>query len=156
MATTDTSTSTDTSTDTSYARGGTAPPRRPPSTRKPGAANRAVSEVEPVNEVVLVGRLAAIGELKTLPSGDELRPFRLVVDRPRIKAAGADGARRVDTIDCHALRATARRQLERLDQGDIVEIKGALRRRFFRGAVGLASRYEVEVAAIKRVRGATG
>jgi single-strand DNA-binding protein len=103
-----------------------------------------------VNEVRLIGRLAAIGEVKTLPSGDVLRPFRLVVDRPPGRSAGS--TQRVDTIDCHAVSAAPRRSLDRLDPGVVVEVQGALRRRFFRGAGGLASRYEVEAAAVRKVR----
>lgn len=142
-----------TTTDTSDTASGTAPVRRAASGRKKGPQADPVPE--PVNEVLLVGRLAAIGEPRTLPSGDELRPFRLVVDRPRMKRAGADGARRVDTIDCHAVSGASRRSLDRLEQEETVEVRGALRRRFFRGAVGLGSRYEVEAASIKRVRAAT-
>jgi single-strand DNA-binding protein len=104
------------------------------------------------NEVRLVGRLAAVGAAKVLPSGDELRPFRVVVDRPRAKATADTTPRKVDAIDCHALRATVRRRLERLEEGAIVEVQGSLRRRFFRGAAGLGSRYEVEATVVRRVR----
>ncbi len=34
------------------------------------------------NEVLLVGRVAAVAEERELPSGDLLSTFRLVVDRP--------------------------------------------------------------------------
>ena len=61
------------------------------------------------NEVLLVGRLAAEPEERSLPSGDVLATFRLVVDRPpTARSAGARGAA-VDTLDCVARAAAVRR-----------------------------------------------
>jgi single-strand DNA-binding protein len=40
----------------------------------------------------------------------------------------------------------------RWSAGDMLEIQGALRRRFWRGAGGTASRCEVEVSAAKKAR----
>jgi single-strand DNA-binding protein len=95
------------------------------------------------NEVFLRGRLAADPVSRTLPSGDEVSSFRLTVPRP-------DGERtRVDSIDCAASTARVRRSLTRAQPGDECEVTGSLRRRFWRSAQGLASRYEVEVAALR-------
>jgi single-strand DNA-binding protein len=114
------------------------------------AASNDIPDSVSANEVRLVGRLAAVGTVKVLPSGDELRPFRVVVHRPRGRAGG--GPRKVDAIDCHALRAPVRRRLETIEPGAVVEVRGALRRRFFRGAAGLGSRYEVEATVVRRIR----
>ncbi len=98
-----------------------------------------------LNTVHLRGRLATTPTPRELPSGDELWAFRLTVARP----PGERG--RVDSIDCSTTRARVQRVLERAAPGDTVEATGALRRRFWRGATGLASRYEVEVSALARV-----
>jgi single-strand DNA-binding protein len=103
------------------------------------------------NSVELVGRLAAPAEERTLPSGDRVSVFRLVVARP-------DGARGsgVDTVDCAAWTARLRRQVAPWGAGDRVALSGTLRRRFWRSATGApASRYEVEVVAVRRLRRAT-
>ena len=104
------------------------------------------------NEVVLVGRLA--GEIKeiTLPSGDVLSRFRVVVPRPE---AVRTGGARVDTIDCVATAAAVRRSVERRAAGDAVLVVGALRRRFFRAAGAVASRYEVAATKVTRVASTT-
>lgn len=100
---------------------------------------------EHLNTVHLRGRLASPPSPRELPSGDELWAFRLTVARP----SGERG--RVDSIDCSTTRARVQRVLERASLGDTVDVTGALRRRFWRGASGLASRYEVEVSALARV-----
>ena len=104
------------------------------------------------NEVLLVGRLAAEPEERSLPSGDVLATFRLVVDRqPTARSAGARGAA-VDTLDCVARAAAVRRAALGWRPGDVLEVHGALRRRFFRTAGGATgSRYEVEVGRGKRL-----
>jgi single-strand DNA-binding protein len=101
------------------------------------------------NEVVLAGRLAAPGEERTLPSGDLLVTFRLVVARP--PAARAPGRPTVDTIDCVAWGAGVRRSVLGWTAGDVVEVTGALRRRFWRGNSGPTSRTEVEAMRAKRL-----
>lgn len=104
------------------------------------------------NEVLLVGRLAAEPVDKELPSGDRLMAFRLVVVRPQ--PAAARGGSGVDTIDCVARTAGVRRSAGSWRSGDVLELQGALRRRFFRTPTGVGSRYEVEVAKGRRlVRG---
>ena len=103
------------------------------------------------NEVLLVGRLAAEPEERELPSGDVLSSFRLVVDRPpAARAPGPRGAS-VDTLDCVARGAGLRRAVRGWRPGDVLEVEGALRRRFFRTTAGTGSRYEVEVARGKRL-----
>ena len=71
-----------------------------------------------LNQVQLVGRLAADAVQRELPSGDRLATFRLVIDRP---------------------------------DSDVLRVDGELRRRFWRAGAGVASRYEVEVGAARRL-----
>lgn len=102
------------------------------------------------NEVRLVGRVGAAPAERTLPSGDRVVTFRVVVERP--ESAVRARAPRVDTIDCAAWRADVRRTVLRWQAGDVVSVTGALRRRFWRGPGGPASRSEVEVAMARRLR----
>ncbi|WP_073390864.1 single-stranded DNA-binding protein [Jatrophihabitans endophyticus] len=98
------------------------------------------------NHVFLRGRLADEPTTKELPSGDELTVFRLTVSRP-------PGDRvRVDSIECATTRARPRRALERAAVGAVVEVSGSLRRRFWRGPAGPASRYTVDVATARVIR----
>jgi single-strand DNA-binding protein len=103
------------------------------------------------NEVFLRGRLAAEAVLRTLPSGDELCSFRLIVARP-------EGERpKVDSIDCATTSARVRRSLDRAEPGSECEVTGTLRRRFWRSPQGLGSRYEVQVVGLRvSVRPRTG
>jgi single-strand DNA-binding protein len=106
------------------------------------------------NEVALVGRVSAQAEERTLPSGDVLVSWRLVVERPPSRRQPPEGTRpvTVDTIDCVAWSGGVRRTATGFAAGDVVRVEGALRRRFWRaGAGGPASRYEVEVQTAKRL-----
>lgn len=120
------------------------------------AATRTVDEV-PVarNDVFLIGRLSAEPTTRTLPSGDELTSWRLVIDRvgPVARRVSVSGHRpvTVDTIDCVAHRKGIQRAAARWAPGDVIEIRGALRRRFWRGQQGPASRCEVEVQQAARL-----
>lgn len=104
------------------------------------------------NEVLLVGRVAAVAEERELPSGDLLSTFRLVVDRPP-GVRGTAGGRPVtiDTLDCSCWAAGVRRTARSLTPGDVVEVAGALRRRFWRAGAAAASRTEVEVSGLRRL-----
>jgi single-strand DNA-binding protein len=106
------------------------------------------------NEVALVGRVAAPAEERTLPSGDVLLLWRLVVDRPPPRRPVPDGVRVpvVDTLDCVAWTGPLRRVARTFEAGDVVSVEGALRRRFWRAGAGAASRCEVEVVAARRLR----
>jgi len=105
-----------------------------------------------VNEVRLVGRLAAAPEQRGLPSGDVLVVFRVVVDRVEpADRRGARAGRSVDTIDCAGWRGDVRRVVSAWRPGDTVEVRGALQRRFWRGPYGPTSRYEVAVSKARRV-----
>lgn len=105
------------------------------------------------NEVVLAGRVSGAPEERELPSGDVLVCWRVVVDRPAPRRKAASGrSPTIDTIDCVAWAAGPRRTARSLADGDRVAVEGALRRRFWRGSTGAASRTEVEAAAVRRLR----
>ena len=101
------------------------------------------------NAVFLRGRLAAEPLARELPSGDEILTFRLTVDRPPDDAAARS---RVDSIDCATVVSRARRSVERAQPGDVLEVSGALHRRFWRSSAGLGSRYEVMVSSARSAR----
>lgn len=106
--------------------------------------------VEHRNEVALVGRFSGLDAARELPSGDTVVGFRIVVDRPA--RARTRGRATVDTIDCQAVAAKARWSVARLQAGDVIDVRGSLRRRFYRTPGGPASRYGVEVTAVRQVR----
>ncbi len=149
--------------ETTTSTGAASPARSSPPGRRPRerAGTEGRSDGGPVpgrNEVVLSGRLGADAEERELPSGDRIATLRVVVPRePQTgrRRSTADAARRatVDTIDVVCWTGATRRTAMRLRAGDLVEIEGALRRRFFGGPAGRQSRYEVEAAALRRVSG---
>ncbi len=99
------------------------------------------------NAVRLVGRVSAPGEPRQLPSGDTVHTLRVVVPRGAGPGRGREG---VDTIDVACWAAGVRRTAARLELDDHVEVEGSLRRRFFRAAGGVGSRYEVEAVRLRR------
>ncbi len=101
------------------------------------------------NEVVLRGRVAAPADERELPSGDTIVTARLIVDRD--SAALGRSSQRVDTIDCVAWLRRVQRSMRGWEQGERVEVTGAIRRRFFRGATGPVSRVEVEIRTVTRL-----
>ena len=97
------------------------------------------------NEILLVGRVTTPPEERQLPSGDVVRSWRVTVDRD------SDDARH-DVVDCTAWTAKLQRTVASWHKGDVVEVAGALRRRFWRTAGGaLASTCDVEVLHAKRL-----
>jgi single-strand DNA-binding protein len=119
------------------------------------AAKSRVSQA--VNEVRLVGRLSAPPMVKHLPSGAEVVQLRVVVDRPVPTRTPAPDGRKpptVDTIEVACWSAECRRRGLTCSGTELVEVTGALRRRFWRGPSGLASRYEVEAHRVRVVKGA--
>jgi single-strand DNA-binding protein len=106
---------------------------------------------EAVNEVRLQGRLAAEPRLRKLPSGDSVWNLRVVVERAG--PAGQEKPRqRVDSLECTVWSGRLKKQVERWSAGDVVEVTGALRRRFFRVGGATASRVEVELTGGRLIR----
>lgn len=108
-----------------------------------------------VNEVRIIGRTSGAPERRTLPSGDEVVLFRVVVPRP---TGGADTLPVAVGPAPVAGRAgpgqVGRRllaQAERTRPGDRVEVSGELRRRWWSTGTGSASRIEIRAASVTRV-----
>jgi single-strand DNA-binding protein len=109
-------------------------------------------ETESRNEVLLLGRLSAQPVERVMPSGDVLVTFRVVVDRPPSRRAAATGrASTVDALECVVWTAALRRAALSWQPADVLELEGALRRRFWRAQGGATSRYEIEVSRARRV-----
>ena len=109
----------------------------------------AVAGVEGVNEVRLVGRVSALSEPHVLPSGDSVVSLRLVVPRDLRRPRQPS----VDTIDVACWTPDSQREALAVGVDGTAEVLGALRRRFFRGAGGAQSRYEVEARSIRPAPG---
>ena len=102
---------------------------------------------EHLNVVRLVGDLAAAAQDRELPGGDWVSTFRVSV-RTDPTANGHRG--RSDSIDCVAVTAATRNELAEYEPGDVIEVSGSLRHRYWRAGSGLNSRYEVEVVSLRR------
>ncbi len=105
--------------------------------------------VDNANEVRLVGRLSRVAETRELPSGDGVVTFRISVDRDN---PGTASRQKVDSVPCAAWDARSRRTVTGWEIGDLVEISGSVRCRFFRSGRGLGSRVEVEVSSARIIR----
>ena len=91
----------------------------------------------PANVVRLRGRISTAPEERELPSGDVILTLRVSV--PRERTPMTQGSKQqADWMDCSVWGARIRRTAGRWLAGDLVEIEGALRRRFYRGAEGTA------------------
>jgi single-strand DNA-binding protein len=106
---------------------------------------------EDVNEVRLVGRLAADPQLRELPSGDTVWNLRVVVERA-VPPGKERPRQRVDSLECAVWSGRLKRQVEKWEAGDVVEVLGAIRRRFFRAGGATASRVEVELTGGRIIR----
>ena len=104
------------------------------------------------NDVVLRGRLSAPAEARTLPSGDTLVSFRLVVRRPEPRSRGQS----VDVLSCITYDKGLQRRIAAWQPGDVVEVEGALQRRFWRTGSGTASVCEVNCRRGRKVPRAAG
>jgi single-strand DNA-binding protein len=162
-STTKTSTTKTSTTETAGAGGAGArlpspAPRRGSRARAAAGPTTAASGAPGRNEVRLSGRLAAKAEERELPSGDRIVTLRVVVSRAPSatrRRQPVEGPKRatVDTIDVVCWTAGTRRTALRLRADELVEVEGALRRRFFGGPSGRQSRYEVEASALRRASG---
>lgn len=101
------------------------------------------------NRVLLRGRVADVAERRTLPSGDEVVSFRLIVDRSA--AAKRRSRQLVDTFDCSAWTSRLRTKALRLQPGDRIEISGELRRLFSSRGGGVSSRVYVDLGSLTRL-----
>lgn len=99
-------------------------------------------------DVLLIGRLGARVDERTLPSGDTVTVFTVVIDRGRGGSRQGSSVK-VDAIACQAFRAPVVRRLGTLEPGQWVQVEGTLRRRFWRSGTALGSAMEVEVSRIR-------
>lgn len=111
-------------------------------------ATKKKSEIEEqvdfsLNDCLLRGRVSAAATDRELPSGEHVVEFRLIVTR-----AEREG---VDTLEIAAWSAKSRRTALSLKPGEWVEVSGAVRRRFWQGPAGLASRWQIEGESIMRL-----
>lgn len=107
------------------------------------AEQSTVEEIDySLNDVALRGWVTTIATERELPSGDVVVQFRIAITR-------SEGG--VDTIDLESWSAKSRRTALSLKDGEWVEISGSIRRRFWKSANGLASRWQVVTNEIKRI-----
>jgi single-strand DNA-binding protein len=99
------------------------------------------------NDVVLRGRLSTPPELRLLPSGDTLLVLKLVVRRENPRPRGPKS----DVITCVSLLPALRRCATAWTTDDVVEVEGALQRRFWRTPTGTAVAYEVNCRRGRKV-----
>ena len=112
-----------------------------------GSEKIAKDEFSPMNEVRLVGRVTSLAVEKELPSGDKVVEFRVVIGREKLR----NGKKEVDSLDIAAWSAKARRAALAVKIDSWVEVKGSVRRRFWRAPTGLASRWQVEASEVVRL-----
>jgi single-strand DNA-binding protein len=97
-----------------------------------------------LNDCLLRGRVSAAASDRELPSGEHVVEFRLIVSREERSG--------VDTLDIAAWSSKSRRTALALKPGEWVEVSGSVRRRFWQGPAGLASRWQIEASAITRLK----
>jgi single-strand DNA-binding protein len=102
-----------------------------------------------VNEVRLRGRLAANPEERELATGDTVVNLRVTVERP---PGPARARQKADTVDCAVWVPRLKTKVRGWSTGDVVEVTGAIQRRFFRLGGATTSRTEVELATATRAR----
>lgn len=124
-------------------------PRTQQKTSIPQRAATERIDPDPTNAVVLAGRVSSPPTVRELPSGDPLVTFRISVPR----SSQSKPARRVsDWFDCAVWGGRVLASCQGWQVGDVVEVRGELRRRHFQTPAGPRQRVEVAVASGRRVR----
>ncbi|MFF0247552.1 single-stranded DNA-binding protein [Streptosporangium sandarakinum] len=103
------------------------------------------------NEVVLAGRLPEAASVRKLRSGSALTRWRLIVRRQQ-----RDRRTQVDTIPCASFVPEVALAAAGWLPGDMVEVTGSLRRRWWGDDGSKASGYEVEVHSVRHLGPAPG
>jgi single-strand DNA-binding protein len=96
-----------------------------------------------LNDCLLRGRVSAPAVDKELPSGEHVVEFRLIITR--IDREG------VDTLDIAAWSAKNRKMALSFKGGEWIEVSGSVRRCFWQGPQGLASRWQIEAETLTRI-----
>ncbi|MEV4019088.1 single-stranded DNA-binding protein [Nonomuraea angiospora] len=97
------------------------------------------------NEVLLVGRLSAGVEEHSLPSGDTVAKWRIIVRRRRNRR----GATLTDSIPCVTFDPETAATVRGLKPRDYIEVTGSFRCRVFGPSAAKIWRYEVEVSSAR-------
>lgn len=97
-------------------------------------------------DAVLRGRLAGPVELRSLPSGETLLQFTLAVRRERPGPGGPES----DLLSCVSTVPGLLSRAQAWGPGDVIEVEGALQRRFWRTPTGTAVTHEVGVRAARK------
>jgi len=103
-----------------------------------------------MNCVSLRGRVSSAPIERELPSGDAIVTLRVVLARDKSPMT-SKSKQNSDWVDCVAWGGRVRRSVARWRVGDVVEVEGALRRRFFRMDFRTSTRVEVEVLSDRLV-----
>jgi single-strand DNA-binding protein len=114
---------------------------------KSKAPSKAAAGIDPVNSVLLIGRVTSKGVERVLPSGDKVVEFRIVVGREKSRGAKKE----VDSLDIAAWSSKTRRAALSIKVDNWVQVSGAVRRRFWQAPTGLASRWQVEASEVLRL-----
>ena len=93
------------------------------------------------NTVYLTGRVSGEPVEKSLPSGDMVVEFRVVVER--------DDREGVDTLDIASWKTNLRKRAIKFQDQDWVSIEGVIRRRFWKAGNSIASRWQVEARQLE-------
>jgi single-strand DNA-binding protein len=104
------------------------------------AASETVPEPNELNLAVVRGRCSSPAEVRTLPSGSVLAQLQVTT-----RVDGRALSVPVAVTDPPAW-------VTDLDEGDVVIVLGAVRRRFFRAGGATASRVEIQAATVARPR----
>ena len=128
--------------------------------KKGSRRTQAVGDVDDAevvaNEVRLLGRLSAAPATVELPSGDVLMTFRISVQRASPRGRGTSSGQRIDSVPCTAWAPRLRRSIATWRAGDLVEVEGAVRCRFYQAGGATRSRVEVEASAARIMRRSSG
>ena len=112
-------------------------------------ANANRDDTDYLNQVSLIGRLSGASIEKSLPSGDKVVEFRVVIARKQKSVRSKKAL--VDTIDVAAWSSSTRKIAMKLNEHSWIAVNGSIRRRFWQSPAGLASRWQVEASEIKLI-----
>jgi single-strand DNA-binding protein len=121
------------------------------------AARRPKMPIPHRNDVVVVGELTPPVEARERADGAQVLSFRVAVRSPTAGNVRDPASRepnpssRRDILDCVVSSGALRRRLESYRPGDVLELAGSLRHRFWNTAGRVQSRYEIEVDTLKRL-----